>query len=484
VAPLHLIDEEKNSIAISDALPDGITLTCVNAPKEHLVAPKGPKPLPFIGNMLDMKSKEGVVAARQKLVDTYGEMVALEFPGRRNFLCSDAEVLQDMLERPEDFQKVIPAAKLGLGNLRAHTTGDGLFTCSDSEEIWQIAHRILLPGFGVPAIRQYYDRMLVVADELIEHLGKQPEGQAVLITDWMTRMTFEAISYAGFSTRFHPMESQELPPFVEAMVTSLRDAMDASTRVFPESFYIAAKKKRQEADLCLQNTVDTIIHKRMEQMVRGEGSTNDLLHIMLTSVDRVTGKKLPEENIRNQLITFLIAGHETTSGLLSYAIYHLMSNPAIEKKLIEEVDQVLGRDFSYRPTYEDLEKLPLTLRVLRETLRLNPTAPGFSKSAMKDTVVAGKYALQKGDMISFVLPALHRDPRYWTGDPEHFDPDRFLPEEVKKRPESCYHPFGAGVRSCIGFQFALKEATMVLARLYQHFRFSLKDKNYVLEHVE
>lgn len=472
--PLHLVDEEKNSIAICDALSSGITLTY--APKVESKLPKNETKEAFTDDRIDVL---------KKFIATHGNMALLPVSNGTLYISNDAENLHEILSRTDDFQKVIPPPIMGLGNLRAFTTGDGLFTSSDSEEIWQMAHRVLLPGFGVQAIRGYYERMVQVADELIVHFKKQPEKEPLLVTDWMTRMTFEAIGYAGFSERFHCMDQKELPPFVHAMVISLTDAMHASTRKQAESSNPEEREKRKAADALMQKSCDEMIRIRKEKIAKGEKELpNDLLQIMLTNKDHKTGKFLPEENIRNQLITFLIAGHETTSGLLSYAIYYLTKNPDIEKKLIEEVDRVLGRDFSYSPTYDDLEKLDYTLRILKETLRLQPTAPGFTKTALKETTLSGKYPLKKGDQIFFLLSSLHRNPKYWAADTERFDPDRFLPSEVEKRNPDAYHPFGAGIRSCIGFQFALKEATMVLARLYQQFHFQFADKNYQLAHVE
>ena len=455
---------------------------CKNMTADQSVEPSGPSPWPFIGNALDIASADGSNDAILHLLDKYEGMVLLHLHGGRNLICSRADVLEDMLERPNDFAKIVRTDSLGLGNLRARTIASGLFTSSDSDELWQIAHRILLPGFGVEAIRDYYNRMVEVGDELLGHLEAMPPGQPILITEWMTRMTFEAIGYAGFSTRFHCMDQPQMPPFVQAMVTSLRDAMQASWRIFPASLYFLANQRRKKADLLQRKIVTEIIQERKTKMARGETFPHDLLQLMLIDKDRVTGKQLPEENICSQLITFLIAGHETTSGLLSYALYQLISHPEIQQLLIQEVDTVLGRDFTYRPTYDDLEKLPYTLRVLKESLRLNPTAPGFAKTAMQDTVVAGIYKIKKGDITRFYLPALHRDPHYWP-DPERFDPDRFLPEAESKRHPGSYHPFGGGMRACIGFQFALKEATMVLARLYQRFKFHFQDPNYKLQHI-
>lgn len=470
-----LIDKAGQRVAIGDALPNEVKL---------LIVPQGPKPLPIVGNAFEIVSKEGALPALHKLVKKYGRMFPLQVPGIRFYLCTDADVLQDMLQRPDTFQKLLPPANMDIGNIREHTLKDALFTAADNEEIWHVAHRILMPGFSAQAIRHYYNRMVEIGDELIDHFTNMPPKQPILITDWMTRMTFEVIGYAGFSYRFHCLNENELPPFVKAMITTFIDAKGAAQRILPKFCYYFSRKKREKADALLCETVDGIIRKRKEQMARGEDFPKDLLHLMLTGKDRVSGQQLSEENIRYQLIGFLTAGHETTSGLLAYAIYRILSNPDVEAKLIEEADRVLGRDYSYKPTFEDIEKLQYTECVLKETLRINPTAPGFYKSTMKDTVAAGKYPLKEGDLVLFLLSSLHGDSKYWGEDTEAFDPDRFLPELELKRHPHCYHPFGAGMRSCIGFQFAMIEAKMVLARLYQRFRFRLHDPKYQLKHIE
>jgi cytochrome P450/NADPH-cytochrome P450 reductase len=231
-------------------------------------------------------------------------------------------------------------------------------------------------------------------------------------------------------------------------------------------------------------TVDKIISDRRAAIERGDGVPNDILQVMLTTPDKVTGRRLPDDNIRAQLITFLLGGHETTSGLLSYALHAVATHPEVEHKLVAEVEAVLGRDYRHRPTYADLEKLDYTLRVLKETLRLNPPTPGFGRTVARDTVVAGKYAVPAGSTIVTFLPALHRNPRFWGEHPEIFDPDRFLIDAIAARHPDAYHPFGMGMRSCIGSEFALLTAKMVMARLYQRFLPRLADKEYKLAHIQ
>ncbi|MBL8189846.1 MAG: cytochrome P450, partial [Acidobacteria bacterium] len=179
---------------------------------------------------------------------------------------------------------------------------------------------------------------------------------------------------------------------------------------------------------------------------------------------------LDDLNIRYQVITFLIAGHETTSGLLSFAVYALLNNPEVLAKAYEEVDRVLGRDLSTRPTYAQVNQLQYVTQILKETLRLWPTAPAFGLYPYEDTVIGGKYKIRHSDTINVLLPMLHRDKSIWGEDAERFNPDHFTPEAEAKRPANAYKPFGNGQRACIGRQFALQEATLVLGMILQRFK--------------
>ena len=134
---------------------------------------------------------------------------------------------------------------------------------------------------------------------------------------------------------------------------------------------------------------------------------------MMTGVDRVSGEQLDDVNIRYQINTFLIAGHETTSGLLSCTIYALLKHPDVLKKAYEEVDRVLGPDLGAKPTYQQVTQLTYITQILKEALRLWPPAPAYGISPLKDETIGGKYKLKKNTFITVLVLALHRDPRVW-----------------------------------------------------------------------
>ena len=221
----------------------------------------------------------------------------------------------------------------------------------------------------------------------------------------------------------------------------------------------------------MNDLVDQIIAERRAARRRGgdAGDTTDLLGRMLTGVDKQTGEQLPDENIRAQCITFLIAGHETTSGLLSFAIYYLLKNPDVLARARAEVDEVLGSTAA--PTFEQVHRLRYVRQILDEALRLWPTAPGFTRQPYEDTVIGGRYAIPAHTPILVLSQALHRDTEVWGADAAEFNPDHTAAERMAAIPPNAYKPFGTGQRACIGRQFALQEAMLVLGMLLQRFEF-------------
>src|SRR5215208_556005 len=295
----------------------------------------------------------------------------------------------------------------------------------------------------------------------------------------MTRLTLDTIGLCGFDYRFNSFYRDEPHPFVASMVRCLDLAMQKQTRLpIGQRLKVREHRQFQEDTTYMNSLVDKIIAERREG-AEGE-QPKDLLNSMLTGVDKETGERLDDVNIRYQIITFLIAGHETTSGLLSFALYFLLNNPDVLAKAYEEVDRVLGDDLSAAPTNGQVSQLRYVSQVLKESLRLWPTAPAFSRHPYEPTVLDGKYQIDKQDSLTVLTPMLHRDPKVWGENPEEFDPERFTPEAEQSRPANAYKPFGTGQRACIGRQFAMLEATLVLGMILQ--RFELVDHtNYELK---
>ena len=359
---------------------------------------------------------------------------------------------------------------LGVANLR-RLAGDGLFTAYDDEPNWQRAHDILAPGFTREAMQRYHPAMTATASRLIRRWDSYLDGSPVDVSADLTRLTLETIARVGFGYDFGSFDRDEPHPFVTAMVAGLRRAQrrNIAPPVIGRALHRAADRRNAANVSYLAGIIDEIIHSRQAS---GDTSADDLLGLMLNTAQPGTGARLDLANIRSQVITFLVAGHETTSGALSFALYHLVKHPDVLARAQAEVDRVWGPDIGSPPAYQQVSKLRYVRRVLDESLRLWPTAPAFAREARAGTVLGGRYRMRAGAWAFVLTPMLHRDPA-WGGDPDSFDPDRFAPEAVRTRPGHLFKPFGTGARACIGRQFALHEATLVLGTLLR--RYDLHD---------
>jgi cytochrome P450 / NADPH-cytochrome P450 reductase len=230
------------------------------------------------------------------------------------------------------------------------------------------------------------------------------------------------------------------------------------------------RRRDLAADVAFMNKmVDEIVAERRKN-AEAASDKKDMLGAMMTGVDRATGEQLDDVNIRYQINTFLIAGHETTSGLLSCAIYALLKYPDVLKKAYEEVDRVLGPNLEARPTYQQVTQLTYITQILKEALRLWPPAPAYGISPLADETIGGKYKLKKNTFITVLVLALHRDPSVWGPNPDAFDPENFSREAEAARPVNAWKPFGNGQRACIGRGFAMHEAALAIGMILQRFR--------------
>lgn len=426
--------------------------------------PQPPRTL-VLGNLLALGTTTPI-QDMMKLAREYGPIYWLDMMGKPVVVVSGFSLVDELCDE-DRFDKSVKGA---LRRLRAFA-GDGLFTAYTPEPNWAKAHNILLPNFGSRAMQGYHPMMVDIAQQLVLKWDRLNADDEVDVTHDMTSLTLDTIGLCGFGYRFNSFYRDRPHPFVGAMIGALGASME--TRGLPLESLIKKDRERQlRADIRYMNEmVDRIVQeRRQERANRGAEEKPDLLSCMLSGVDRKSGERLDDLNIRYQVITFLIAGHETTSGLLSFAVYFLLQNPEVLARAYEEVDRVLGLDPSAPPTYAQVNQLTYLGQVLKESLRLWPTAPVFALSPHKDTTIGGAYRMKKPYQIVVLSSMLHRDPAVWGARAEVFDPDNFSREAEAARPANAYKPFGNGQRACIGRQFALVEATLVLGTVLQRFQ--------------
>ncbi|MFN4271325.1 MAG: bifunctional cytochrome P450/NADPH--P450 reductase [Aliihoeflea sp.] len=425
---------------------------------------------PIIGNLTQIDT-EAPVQRFMELARQYGPFFKLQVFGRSMYIASSQELVDELCDESR-FDKRVHET---LEEVRAFAK-DGLFTAHNDEPNWAKAHRILMPAFGPIGVRGMFDQMLDIADQMFVRWERFGPDEVIDVADNMTRLTLDTIALCGFDYRFNSFYQDQMHPFVGAMVRALHESGQRTSRPKLVSNLMLSTARQYEADIDLMRKVaDDLIRERRADPNGAE--KDDLLNRMLNGIDPFTGEKLSDENIGYQMITFLIAGHETTSGLLSFVTYFLLKNPDVLQKARSLVDEVLGDEI---PRLEHLAQTRYLEQILMETLRIWPTAPAFGVKPLKDTMLAGKYPLTPEDTILVLQPMLHRDPKVWD-DPEAFRPERFAPENAEKLPPNAWKPFGNGARACIGRPFAMQEAHLVLMMLLQRFDFVLDDPSYQLK---
>lgn len=342
--------------------------------------------------------------------------------------------------------------------------GDGLFTAFHGEPNWQKAHDVLLPGFSYAGLRNYHAAMLDISSQLIARWdARVGQGPVDASTD-LQKLAMDTVALAGFGARFDSYAHEGLSPVPASFTAAIGELGKEGTT------------PRFETELAYLNSYfDELIAAH----TAGEpADVDDLLYVMVER-DSDGQPVLDPENVRNQIMTFLIAGQLTTSELMPTALYNLLHHPAVLQQVEAEVDGVFGADSDYVPSYDDIGKLSYLRQVIDETLRLSPPVLNFDRMALADTVIGGKYPIKAGEAVTVLTGALHRQPG-WGDNVEFFDPDRFGTARAAGRPAALFKPFGTGARSCIGRQFALHEATMALARVVHRYRL-IDSQHYVLQ---
>src|SRR5580698_5639403 len=422
-----------------------------------------PPKKPVVGNMLSLDAK-APVQDLVRLTKELGPIFWLDMMGSPVVIVSG----HDLIEELSDEKRFDKAVRGPLRRVRA-VGGDGLFTADTNEPNWSKAHNILMQPFGNRAMQSYHPSMVDIADQLVKKWERLNGDEEIDVVHDMTALTLDTIGLCGFDYRFNSFYRRDYHPFVESLVRSLETIM--MIRGLPmENLWMKKRRRDLAGDVAFMNKmVDEIVAERRKN-AEDAADKKDMLGAMMTGVDRATGEQLDDVNIRYQINTFLIAGHETTSGLLSCAIYALLKHPDVLKKAYEEVDRVLGPDIEAKPTYQQVTQLTYITQILKEALRLWPPAPAYGISPLQDETIGGKYKLKKNTFITVLVLALHRDPSVWGPNPDAFDPENFSREAEAARPVNAWKPFGNGQRACIGRGFAMHESALALGMILQRFR--------------
>ncbi|XP_015875605.2 protein LUTEIN DEFICIENT 5, chloroplastic [Ziziphus jujuba] len=404
---------------------------------------------------------------------TYGGIFRLTFGPKSFLIVSDPSITKHILrENSKAYSKGI------LAEILDFVMGKGLIPADG--EIWRVRRRAIVPALHMKYVAAMINLFGQATERLCQKLNAAAfDGEDVEMESLFSRLTLDIIGKAVFNYDFDSLTNDT--GIIEAVYTVLREAEDRS--VAPIPFWeipiwkdISPKQKKVSAALKFVNdTLDDLIAicKRMvdeEELQFHEEYMNEqdpsILHFLLASGDDVSSKQL-----RDDLMTLLIAGHETSAAVLTWTFYLLSKEPRVVAKLQEEVDSILGDRF---PTIEDVKKLKYATRVINESLRLYPQPPVLIRRSLENDVLGG-YPIKRGEDIFISLWNLHRSPKHWEN-ADKFEPERWPldgpnPNEVNQN--FSYLPFGGGPRKCVGDMFATYETVVALAMLVRRFNFQM-----------
>lgn len=328
--------------------------------------------------------------------------------------------------------------------------------------VWLRQRRLMQPAFHRQRINALGAMMARFADELADTLAPAAAGGAVLdVAHAMTALTMRIVGQALFSADVGPLVETVGRTFTTLDADLIRRFRSGRLipPVLPTPRDRAFRANRRELD----GVVNSLIQARRSSGVRED----DLLQMLLEARDEETGEGMSDDQLRAEVKTLLLAGHETTANALTWTWYLLSQHPEAEAELHAELDAVLGGRL---PTVDDLPRLVYTRMVFDEAMRLYPPAWLIGRRAVGGDSF-GPYAVEPGSAVMISTYITHRHPEFWS-DPERFDPERFRPGRAEKHHRYAYFPFGGGPRQCIGMSFAQVEAVLLLATLAR--RYSLR----------
>lgn len=378
------------------------------------------------------------------------------------YACEPAVVRAVLVDKRHDFERKPSVQRYVLGPL----LGNGILLAEGRDWRWQ--RQTTAPSFRHSAILSYVPTMWHAAENAVRKWRAQP-GLVHNIAADMTRATYEVIArtiLVGGSEEITEIIEKEKDRYNRAFPWSVTYGL----LNLPDWLPRPGRSVMNRRDQALRATVADMIGA---QTARGQ-SGDSLLARLVKSRHPDTDQAMSREQLIDNVLTFLLAGHHTTAMALTWTLYLVACAPEWEAQMLDEIQSVVPEG---PVTAAHIEKLVIVQQVLKEAMRLFPPVPGLSRMATRDTEL-GNQRIAKGTVIDIPVYAIHRHRRVWS-DPDRFDPSRFAPENEAEHASCQYLPFGAGPRICSGFAFALLEATVLLATFLRAVRFETVSSDYL-----
>ncbi|MBV1857596.1 MAG: cytochrome P450 [Nannocystaceae bacterium] len=406
--------------------------------------PPGPKEIPLIGTTRIFERDQ--LSAIHRLVREHGDMVSYSIGAQPIFLVSNPDdVARVVLTDHAKFMKGALTHELSSFLGRGLVTSEGRF--------WRRQRKIAAPSFTRRHIERFADTMVACTERALKSMREGPRNVHVD----MMEMTLDIVLHTVFGDAELP-DIAAVGPLVEVMMEGFHRAHLTWRRLLPRAAKESTLAELDRASEALDSLFYGIIRQRRQ---RQGGYGDDLLGRLLAARDD-DGTGMTDEQVRDEVATIFLAGHETTALSLSFTMLLLAEHPEIQERARAEVDAVLG---SRAATMDDVVKLPFIDAVLKESMRVYPPVYVFGREALEDAEIAGWVIPRRAQVLTPVW-AIHRDPR-WYEEPEVFNPQRWLDGLAERLPKHAYLPFGGGARTCVGNHYALLEGVLGLATMLQ-----------------
>ncbi len=410
--------------------------------------PPGPKGGLLLGNTLPyMRDPLGFLA---HTVQQYGDVVRLRLGNSSTYVLTHPEHIEYVLRTHQ--QNFI---KDKLTRLLIPLLGHGLLT--NEGDFWRRQRKLVQPALAQQQVRQYGEVMVEHTERM---LAGWHESEEIEIGEAMMQLTLSIVAKTLFDADL-AKEVEDVAAALDVVMAYFMDPM----RWFRIREYLPTPSTLRHRRAIRR--LDEIIYGMIRQRRQAGHDSGDLLARLLAAQDGAGGG-MTDRQLRDEILTLFLAGHETTALVLSYTLYLLAQHPQAEVKLAAELEEMLGER---RATAADLPRLPYTGWVVREAMRLYPPAWVIGREALEDCEVGG-FHVPAGTQLHLVQWLVHRDAR-WYEQPEAFRPQRWADDLERRLPRCAYFPFGDGPRICIGQHFAMMEAVLILATLVRRYRFTL-----------
>ena len=410
--------------------------------------PPSPRRLPVFGNLLSFRSDQ--LGYLQQLQRTYGNMATI-YAGKSPIVLffRPEHVRYVLTENPRNFTNREVAKNLG------ELLGDGLLTIDGETHRQQ--RRMVQPAFHKRRVESYADIMVKHTLDMLENWH---EGEKIDVTRAMQELTLRIVAKCLFNVDLSNSVG-DLGSSFNAMISNPVSLLEGFFGLHIDKPFTSYGRR-----MAAKRTLDKFIYQLIEQRRADKQDVGDVLSMLLMTHEGED--TLTDTQIRDHIMTFVAAGHETTSLALTWTFYLLSEYPAACEKLLNELQSVLGND---TPTIDNIGKLPYLEWVLNESMRLYPPAWTQGRRAI-DAFDLDGYHFPAGTVLLFSQWVVHRLPDIWEA-PTEFRPERWDPAAEQKIPQWAYFPFGGGPRICIGMPFAQLEAKLLLATILQHYRLQL-----------